>query len=86
MTLKEITNKALDESIDIEQANGTTTTTTKREAFIARLIQDSIFDEDPGTRQKAANMILDLCGWKDEQRQEPSAGGITNKHGKRIGK
>ena len=86
MTLKEITNKALDEAIDIEQANGESKTTTKREAFIARLIQDSIFDDDLGTRQKAANMVLDLCGWKDEQKQEPSAGGILNKNGKRIGK
>lgn len=85
MTLKDITNKILDEEIQIETDEGVKPI-TKREAFIMRLVQDATADEDPAVRQKAAAMVLDLCGFKTEAREnEPRKSGVKNKSGKQIG-
>jgi len=85
MTLKDITNKILDEKIHIETDAGVKDI-TKREAFVMRLVQDATSDDDPVVRQKAAIMVLDLCGFKNEvPSNEPRKTGIKNKSGKQIG-
>lgn len=85
-TIKEITNKILDTKMIVEDGDGQKEI-TKREAFVMRLVQDAISDEDPAIRQKAAALVLELCGWKSEiQTHEEIKTGILNKDGKQIGK
>lgn len=85
-TIKEITNRILDGTMIVEDDGGQKEI-TKREAFVMRLVQDAISDEDPAIRQKAAALVLELCGWKNEvQPSEGTKTGILNKNGKPIGK
>lgn len=81
--LKDITNALLDEQIDIGEADAPRIV-TKREALIMRIVQDSIADEDPAIRQKAASLLLNLIDYAGEQNAPKQKASIKNKSGKEI--
>lgn len=83
--LKSLTNKILDEEVELMNDDGTSTKITRREALITRIITDAIGDEDPAIRGKASALVLELIDYDaDRKSKMPDREEIVNKKGQKY--